>query len=272
VRDEIVIATKSHGRDRESVLSDVETSLSKLRTDCIDVLQLHNPRELPDPDDQESAYAGALEAKEAGKVRHIGITSHRLRVALEAVDSGLYETIQFPLSCLSSEEDLELVERCREADVGFIAMKAMAGGLIRNVPANFAFLRQFREAVPIWGVQREEELDEFLGLEAGPPEFDEAMRAAVEKEREELAGDFCRGCGYCLPCPAEIPINMAARMSLLLRRAPSENFLTGEWRQRMARIENCTDCGQCEERCPYGLAVRDLLRRNLEDYRSWIGG
>ena len=110
---------------------------------------------------------------------------------------------------------------------------------------------------------------EILSFEESPPALDKAMWKTIEEDRAELAGDFCRACGYCLPCPAEIPIPMAARMHLLLRRAPWRNFVTSEWREKMSRIENCTDCGQCKERCPYGLDTPRLLRKAYDYYQSF---
>ena len=166
---------------------------------------------------------------EKGMVRHIGITNHRLNVAKEAIESGLYETLQFPFCYLAAEKDLELVEACKKADMGFIAMKALSGGLITNSAAAYAYLAQFDNVLPIWGVQRESELDEFLSYIENPPVMTEEIRAVIDKDREELLGEFCRGCGYCMPCPVGIEINNSARMSLMLRRAPSEAWLTEEW-------------------------------------------
>jgi predicted aldo/keto reductase-like oxidoreductase len=271
VRGEIIIATKSSGaRDKAGLLERLETSLEKLRTDHVDILQLHNPRELPDPDDPNSLYAGLLEAKRQGKTRFIGITNHRLDMALEAARSELYDTIQFPLSALSSEEDLVLVQECRQRDIGVIAMKALSGGLLDNATIAFAGLRPYENVVPIWGIQRESELAEFLALEANPPELDAAMQAEIARYKQELAGDFCRGCGYCLPCPADIPINTAARITYLMRRAPTARFLESEWQERMSRINDCQECGQCISRCPYELDTPALLKRQLAQYEEML--
>jgi aryl-alcohol dehydrogenase-like predicted oxidoreductase len=271
LRDDILIATKASGaRDRAAVMRCIETSLVKLQTDHVDILQLHNPPTWPDPDDPESAYAGLLEAQRKGMARYIGISNHKLALALQAARSGLYDSVQFPLSAISSEEDLQLAEVCRENDVGLIAMKAMSGGLLTDSRLAFAALRQYGNIVPIWGIQRESELAEFLALEADPPAMDEALRAAIELDRVELAGDFCRGCGYCLPCTVDIPINTAARIGFLLRRSPSARWLSPEWQEQMKRIEDCVDCGQCKERCPYGLDVPTLLHKMLEDYMTFV--
>ncbi len=269
VRKNLIIATKSMARNGGALQSDIDLSLAKLKTDYIDIYQIHFADFIPTPESTDGLYAALTSARKAGKIRHIGITSHRLTVALEAAKSGLYDTVQFPLSCISTDDELRLIEVCKKYGVGLIAMKAMAGGLIRNVEAAFAFLWQYGNVVPIWGIQRKIELDQFLSLSKNPPSMDSTLFRAIETERKELAGDFCRGCGYCLPCPQEIPISTAARMSLFLRRAPSEQFLTPDWQKKMKLIENCTECGECAKRCPYGLDTPALLKRNLKDYQEF---
>lgn len=177
--------------------------------------------------------------------------------------------MQFPLSALSSEDDLNLVRLCKEKNMGVIGMKGLAGGLLTSAAPSMAFLRRFDNLVPIWGIQRDSELDEVLELEKNPPVLDEAMMARIEKDRKDLAGDFCRGCGYCLPCPAGIPINNAARMPQLLRRSPYAPYLTDEWAEQMERIENCIGCRACARRCPYQLDTPALLKASLADYRQF---
>lgn len=271
-RDKIIISTKTMAATGRELEQDLEQSLRLLRTDYIDIYQLHNPSFCPRPGDESGLYDAALKAREQGKIRHIGITNHRIAVAEEAIGSGLYETLQFPFSYLASEGEIELTKKCREADMGFIAMKALSGGLIQNSAAAYAYIAQpqFDNVVPIWGVQKESELDEFLSYQDCPPELDAELAAQIEKDKKELAGDFCRGCGYCMPCPAGIKINNCARMSLLLRRAPADGWLSAEWQKEMARIEDCLHCGQCKSRCPYGLDTPELLARNLADYRSFL--
>jgi len=268
VRDEIIIATKSGATTKQKVLADLETSLRDLKTDHVDILQLHNPRVLPDPEDPDSSYAALLEAKQKGMVRFIGITNHCLDTALQAARSGFYDTMQFPLSAISSAEDLGLIDVCAEYDVGVIAMKALCGGLLTHAAVAFAFLRQYENTVPIWGIQRMSELEEFIALDANPPELDAAMQADISRDREELAGNFCRACGYCLPCPAEIPIPMAGRMSLLLGRMPYQQFLSDDWHEKMHRINDCVECGKCRERCPYDLPIMDRMKEAAEIFES----
>ena len=272
MRDKIYIATKTGATDAEGFWKDIHTSLKNLRTDYIDIYQFHNPAFCPKPGDGSGLYEAMLEAREKGMVRHIGITNHRLSVAHEAVESGLYETLQFPFCYLATEKDVELVEKCREAGMGFIAMKALSGGLITDSAAAYAFLAQYGHVLPIWGVQRESELDEFLSYIENPPAMNEELAAVIAKDREELLGDFCRGCGYCMPCPVGIEINNCARMSLLIRRSPSAAQLTPQAQEKMKKIESCLHCGRCKSKCPYGLDTPALLEKNYKDYREILAG
>ena len=272
MREKVYIATKTGATDAEGFWKDIHTSLKNLRTDYIDIYQFHNPAFCPKPGDGSGLYEAMLEAREKGMVRHIGITNHRLSVAHEAVESGLYETLQFPFCYLATEKDVELVEKCREAGMGFIAMKALSGGLITDSAAAYAVLAQYEHVLPIWGVQREKELDEFLSYIENPPAMNEELAAVIAKDREELLGDFCRGCGYCMPCPVGIEINNCARMSLLIRRSPSAAQLTPQAQEKMKKIESCLHCGRCKSKCPYGLDTPALLEKNYKDYREILAG
>ncbi|MCL2122407.1 MAG: aldo/keto reductase [Clostridiales bacterium] len=266
VRDKIIITTKTHAKTYDAIMKDLDTSLTMLKTDYIDVYQLHNPDSAHGPGEENRMYEAMLDAKKAGKIRFIGITNHRLDIAEKAVDSGLYASLQFPLSCVSSEEDFALVRKCKEAGVGFIAMKALAGGLITNAKAAFTYLRQYDNVIPIWGIQEERELDEFIALEKDPPALDEEMLRSIDKDRAELSGSFCRGCGYCLPCPAEIPIPTAARLSFMMGRSPYARFLEDAWAQQMERIHDCIQCGHCKDHCPYKLDTPEVLKEQYAKY------
>ena len=272
MREKVYIATKTGATTAEDFWKDLKTSLGNLRTDYVDLYQFHNPAFCPKPGDGSGLYEAMLEAKEQGFVRHVGITNHRLSVAKEAIESGLYETLQFPFCYLATEKDLELVELCKKADMGFIAMKALSGGLITNSAAAYAYLAQFENVLPIWGIQRERELDEFLSYIKEPPAMTDELRAVIDRDRKELLGEFCRGCGYCMPCPVGIEINNAARMSLMLRRAPSKAWLTESWQEKMKLIEKCLHCGKCKSKCPYGLDTPTLLEKNYKDYQEILNG
>ena len=269
VRSRIVISTKTAAKKADDFWRDLETSLKTLRTDHIDIYQFHNPPFCPRPGEENGLYDAMLSAREQGMVRHIGITNHRLSVAREAIESGLYETLQFPFSYLAGDQELSLVASCEENDMGFICMKALAGGLITHAAAAYAYLAQY-PVEPIWGIQREEELDEFLSFQLDPPSMTEETERFILREREELSGDFCRGCGYCMPCPAGIEINTCARMSLLLRRSPAQRWLTPEKQAMMRKIEGCLHCNSCKSRCPYGLDTPALLEKNYRDYLTFL--
>jgi predicted aldo/keto reductase-like oxidoreductase len=213
-----------------------------------------------------------LEAKTQGKILHIGITNHRSAVAMEAVESGLYETLQFPFSYLAGDVDLALVNACRQNNMGLIAMKGLSGGLLTNSAACYAFMAQYDNVLPIWGIQRPEELEEFLSYAVNPPVLEGDLAEVIRKDREELAGEFCRGCGYCMPCPVGIEINNCARMSQLIRRSPSALQLTPQVQEKMLKIEECIQCGQCASKCPYHLDTPALLQKNLEDYKKILSG
>ncbi|MDR1379950.1 MAG: aldo/keto reductase [Tannerella sp.] len=272
MRDKVIIASKTMAQDASGFLRDLETTLEKLQTDYLDIYQFHNPGFCPKPDDKSGLYEAMAGAVAKGYVRHIGITNHRLTVAREAVDSGLYETLQFPFCYLSGKRERELVRKCKTNNMGFIAMKALSGGLITNSAAAYAFFGQYKNALPIWGIQRPEELDEFLEYAISPPPMNPRLVAFISQERKALRGDFCRGCGYCMPCPAGIEISNCARMSLLLRRSPAALQLTTEVQQKMKKTKDCTLCNRCKKRCPYGLDTPALLKKNYEDYRNVLAG
>ena len=269
VRDKIIISTKSAARDKAGVLAHIENSLRMMKTDYIDLFQFHQVTEVPDPNDPNGAYAGALEAKERGWIRHIGVTSHRVNIAEDCIASGLFETLQFPFSYISSERDLALAQKCKEADMGYIAMKGLAGGMLNNARACHAFMKSYDNVVPIWGIQKLEELEQWLALAEEDPDLDEELSAFIRQERQELSGSFCRSCGYCMPCPAGIEIFNCARMNMLLRRSPWQQYMTDTWREKMEKINDCIGCHSCSSRCPYQLDTPNLLKYMLKDYREF---
>lgn len=272
MRDKVYIASKTMAKTPGEFWKQLDTSLANLHTDYLDIYQFHCVDQVWAPGDGSGMYECMLQAKEQGKIRHIGVTAHKLEVAFDLVNSGLYETLQYPFSYLASEREHELVALCKQKDVGFLAMKGLAGGLITHSDAAMAYIAQFDNVLPIWGIQRESELSEWLSYFKDTPQMTPELQAFVVKEREQLAGNFCRGCGYCLPCTADIMINQCARISLMLRRAPSKAWLTPQMQAEMAKVQDCTECGVCMTRCPYGLDIPNLLKRNYEDYQRVLAG
>ena len=248
VRDKIVLSTKSAAQDKAGVLAHIENSLRMMKTDYIDLFQFHQVTRVPDPDDPDGAMAGALEAKRR----------------------GWFETMQFPFSYISSKRDLALAERCEKADMGYIAMKGLAGGLLgTNTRACHAFMNEYPNVVPIWGIQSMSELDNWIALADEDPVLDDNLRAAIDADRRELTGSFCRSCGYCMPCTVGIEIRQCARMNMLLRRSPWQQYMTEEWREKMNKINDCIECGKCSVRCPYQLDTPKLLKYMLKDYNEF---
>ncbi len=270
MREKVVISTKSPAKNAGDFERDLDTSLKMLKTDYVDIIQFHNPPFVPLPGGADGLYDAALKARADGRVRHIGITQHSIERAEFIAGSGLYETLQYPFNHLATDREVAVVKRCAEENVGFIGMKAMSGGLFMSARVPFAYINQFDNVVPIWGMQRECELEEIAALDANPPVMDDEMKALIEKDREELAISFCRSCGYCLPCPVGIPINNANRMTQLITRSPWQPYVTPEWQAAMERIEDCIHCGACAKRCPYELKPYETLPGHLAFYRKFI--
>ncbi|MBR6488820.1 MAG: aldo/keto reductase, partial [Clostridiales bacterium] len=269
MRDKVFISSKTQATTREKFEEDLDTTLTNLKTDYLDIYQLHCAAKCYTEEDD--IYQCLVEAKAKGKIRHIGITAHKIGVAEDIVRSGLYETLQFPFSYLASDRDIVLVQSCKEADMGFIAMKGLSGGLLTDSKACMAFMSQY-DVLPIWGIQRQTELDEWLSFFENDVKMTGKLKAVIEKDRIELLGDFCRGCGYCMPCTMDITINQCARMSQMIRRAPSQNWLTDHWQKEMMKIDSCVNCYMCKTRCPYELDIPNLLRKNLKDYKEILAG
>ena len=272
MRDNLYIATKTMAQTPEEFWEQLETSLRLLQTDYIDIYQFHCANQVYAPGDGTGMYECMLEAKAQGKIRHIGITAHKIQIAFDAVESGLYETLQYPFSYLAAEREKELVAKCKEKNVGVIAMKGLAGGLINKSEAAMAFMTQYDNVLPIWGIQREAELEEWLSYMENTPSMTGEIKEYIEREQKELSGEFCRGCGYCMPCPKGIMINQCARMSLMLRRAPSASWLSEDMQAEMKKIETCINCRKCVSKCPYSLNTPELLKKNYEDYKRILSG
>ncbi|MBP3890873.1 MAG: aldo/keto reductase [Solobacterium sp.] len=276
IRENLYLATKTKAKTPAQFWEDLETSLSKLQTDYIDLYQFHMVDQCYKPEDGTGMYECMLEAKAQGKIRHIGITTHKIQVAHEIVESGLYETLQYPFSYLSKQEEIELVQKCKEYEVGFIVMKGLAGGILSNAKAIFAYLYQFDHVLPIWGIQRQEELEEWLSFMDQEPALNEELKEVIAQDRKQYEKDFCRGCGYCMPCPVGIDIPTSARASILMRKMNPAIWGSKERQEVMKKTEDCVNCRTCVSRCPYELNIPELLKKNYADYLDYykdvIGG
>lgn len=277
IRDKVVIGTKTGRRDGVGVLEQLEKSLRMLQTDYIDLYQLH---QLSHEGEWEMANAagGALEivskAQEQGKIRHIGVTSHSLPMALRLVKTGLFSTVQFPFNFIEDGAKSDLRELAGEMNVGFIVMKPFAGGMIDNAPIVFKFLRQFTDMLPIPGFDSPEGVDEIVALYGKENVITDADRALMDKYRAELGKEFCRRCEYCQPCPHGVNITPAMGYQVLSRRmSPGVAFDFA--RSAMESVEKCVECGVCVKRCPYDLPIPKMLKRHhgmFEQHRDLLGG
>jgi len=268
-RNEVILATKSTTRTAKGVTKDLETSLKKLNTDYIDLYQFHN---VSSPEHLQAVMApgGPLEvlhkAREAGTVRHIGITSHRLPVAKEAVLTDCFETVMFGLNFVNTEAAEELLPLAREHDMGIIIMKPMAGGMLENPSISFKYLQQFPDVMPLIGISRQGEMEEVISIvEANAPLTPEE-KAEMERIRTKLGTGFCRMCNYCQPCPQKIMISAVMYTKVAITKFQPDRIFKGEWDKFMEKVDDCIDCGECEERCPYELPIRERIKEAKELY------
>jgi len=270
-REEIFIATKSTSRSREGMESHLKLSLEHLGVDYIDLYQFHqvgDSRSLEMVLDPRGPMAVVEEARKAGVVKHIGVTSHQIDIAKDAVKSDRFETLMFPFNFITCEPADELLPLCREHDVGLIAMKPLAGGMLDNVTLAFKYLFQFPDVVPIPGIERIPEIEEIVQVLAGPWEISEAERREMQRLRDELGTRFCRRCDYCQPCTVEIPISTVMVSNSALKRLPPERLFTGMFADAVEKAADCTECGDCEERCPYNLPIREMIAENVQLFRE----
>ncbi len=267
-REQVILATKSTGRDRATAQKHLELSLKRLNVQTIDLWQLHNvsSREALE---QVLGPGGAMEAAqwalERGMIRHIGITSHSMEVALKAVPMGHFETIQYPFNFVTSEAADELVPLALEHDVGFIAMKPMAGGLLSNANLCIKYLLQF-EVVPDPGIEKIEEIEEIVGIVEGPWELSAGEREEIEGIRQTVDTRFCRRCGYCEPCPEGVRISTLMNIASFIKRMPRQTTTSGWIADAAKTAEDCIECGECEEKCPYQLPIREMVRKSVGVY------
>ena len=267
----LVIATKSAARDGEGVREHLALSLKHLGVTSIDLYQLHN---VSSWDDLERTLAPggplavAREAQADGTVRHVGVTSHSMDIALEAVRSGHFATIMFPFNFIADEAAEELIPLALERDVGFIAMKPMGGGMLDNAAIAFKYLRRFPEIVPIPGIERAGEMAEIVTIMQGPAKMTPAEDQDMARLRVELGTRFCRRCGYCQPCPEGIPITTLMTLNSIIKRMPAERVLDGWAADAVQAVDNCTECGECEAKCPYDLPVREMMDEHGALYRQ----
>ena len=268
-REGLVLATKSHALTGDEFRRDVEQSFERLGTDYIDIIQFHNPRDRQQYDQVMATggpYEVARELQAAGRIGHIGISAHSHELALEYVVSGHFDTLMYPFTFVSDDAVDLILPLCEEHDVGFIAMKPFAGGMLEDAGLIYRWMNQFPYAVTIPGIDDPRQMDEIVRIVESEERLTEEDMVRIEALRGELVNQFCHGCDYCQPCPAEIPISSFARVRSFVKRSGTQELLNERQVKARAAIEDCQDCGVCETRCPYDLPIRQLLRLNAEWY------
>jgi predicted aldo/keto reductase-like oxidoreductase len=270
-RDGLMLATKSMAQTREGVESHLKLSLERLSIESIDLYQFHNvsnANTLKTIIDPTGPMAVVQEAKRAGVVKHIGITSHQIDVAKEAVKSDCFDTIMFPFNFVTREATEELLPLAREHDVGFISMKPLAGGMLDNVTLAIKYLLQFPDVVFIPGIEKIPEIDEITQVLKGSWEITALEQEEMERLRQELGTRFCRRCDYCQPCTVEIPISDVMSYLSATKRLPPVRLFTGNFAVALEKVTECTECGECEEKCPYHLSIRETIAGNYKLYQA----
>lgn len=268
IRDKFVLATKSMSRDKASMARDIETSLANLRTDYIDLYQLHNPKleELDVIFSENGAIQALREAKAEGKIGHIGITAHSAAVFEKALEYDEIETVMFPYNIVESQGE-ELIARCREKNVGFICMKPLAGGAIEDGRLALRYiLANDNVTVAIPGMAEVKELEQNLAAAEDTSPLTEEEKAAFEKVRAELGQNFCRRCNYCAPCAAGINIPSVFLFQGYLRRYGLAGWARERYATLPVKASACVQCGACETRCPYQLPIRQMMAEAAKDF------
>ncbi|MEJ2210568.1 MAG: aldo/keto reductase [Anaerolineae bacterium] len=275
-RQGLVLATKSPARDGEAAMAHIEQSLRRLGVEVLDLWQLHNVSTM-EALDRVLAPGGALEAGrravEAGKVRHLGITSHSMEVALKAVPLGCFETIQFPFNFVTYEPAERLLPLARQHDVGFIAMKPLGGGLLSNARLCLKWLLQY-DVVPDPGIERVAEIEEIAAIVDGDPALAPEECREIERIRADVGTRFCRRCGYCEPCPEGVRVSVLMTLESMIKRLPAERVISpsGWVAPAVASAAGCIECGECEEKGPYQLPIREMMAESVAMYERVVGG
>ena len=268
IRDKFVLATKSMSRDKASMARDIAISLANLRTDYIDLYQLHNPKleELDVIFSENGAIRALRQAKAEGKIGHIGITAHSAAVFEKALEYDEIETVMFPYNIVESQGE-ELIARCREKNVGFICMKPLAGGAIEDGRLALRYiLANDNVTVAIPGMAEVKELEQNLAAAEDTSPLTEEEKAAFEKVRAELGQNFCRRCNYCAPCAAGINIPSVFLFQGYLRRYGLAGWARERYATLPVKASACVQCGACETRCPYQLPIRQMMAEAAKDF------
>ena len=272
LRDQVVLATKTLRRDAEGAAKHVGQSLENLKTRAVDIYQLHqvaNQETLDQVLAPGGAYEALDQARSDGKIRFIGLSSHNTRIAVQACRTGRFDTVQIPFNFIEQDASKEIFKVAEEMEMGVIAMKPLAGGVLERADLCFRFLQQYPKVVPIPGMRGREEADEIVQFYRTPRALTDEQHREIEEIRSELGTRFCRRCEYCMPCQQEIHIPTALGIKAFIKRLPPVATIVMA-DANMKKAETCIECGECVERCPYELPIPDLIKENLALYREYV--
>ena len=270
IRDKFVLATKSMARTREAMEKDIETSLKNLRTDHIDLYQVHNapPAQMKIVTGEGGALEALLEAKAAGKIGHIGITAHEIGTFEMALEMDWVETIMFPYNFVELQA-ADLIRKCAEKGKGFICMKPLAGGAIENAPLAMRFIASNKDiTVNIPGMASEDELKQNVAAACDPTPISEEELREVQNIRDTLGNQFCRRCNYCQPCTMGINISFCFTINGYLTRYGLKDWAIGRYKGMAVEPNACIECGMCESRCPYHLPIIEMLKDVYSNFQK----
>ena len=268
IREDFVLATKSMSRTRETMAKDIETSLKNLRTDHIDLYQIHNPTttQLEQVVAPGGALEALLEAKAAGKVGHLGVTAHSLDTFKMALEMDWVETIMFPYNIVESQGQ-ELIHQCAEKNIAFICMKPLAGGAIEDANLALRYICANDDVtVVIPGMAEPKELQQNLAAVSNTAPLTEEEKAKFQQVRDQLGTQFCRRCNYCQPCTVGISISNVFLFEGYLQRYGLADWAKDRYAGLEKKASDCVGCGACEERCPYHLPIREMLKQAVKDF------
>ncbi|MBQ3062983.1 MAG: aldo/keto reductase [Clostridia bacterium] len=268
IRDKFVLATKSMARTKDAMAADIDISLNNLRTNYIDLYQVHNPNvaQLEQVISEGGALEALLEAREAGKIGHIGLTAHSLEVFEKALELDWVETIMFPYNIVETHGEA-LIKKAAEKNIGFIAMKPLAGGALENAPLAMRFIgRNDDVTVVIPGMAAANEIEVNLAAMENTAPLTEEEQAAIEQIRKELGTQFCRRCNYCAPCTVGIAIPNVFLMQGYYNRYGLQDWAKARYGAMDVKASACIECGVCETRCPYELPIREMLKKAAQDF------
>ena len=270
LRDKFILATKSMARTKEAMAADIETSLKNFRTDYIDIYQIHNPS--VEQLEQVMAPGGALEAlfeaKEAGKIGHIGLTGHTMQLFEKAVTLDWVETFMFPYNIVETQGE-ELMRKCTENNIGFIVMKPMAGGAIEYPELALRFICANPDvSVVIPGMYDLKEINQNLSAVENTAPLSETELEKIDEIRKQLGNNFCRRCNYCQPCAAGINISQIFILQGYFDRYGLKDWAKDRYETLPVKASGCIECGACESRCPYNLPIREMLKDAASKFGS----